>query len=25
VSSAPSPKKVPGGLRTMYLARKKGA
>lgn len=22
--SAPSPKKVPGGLRTMYLARKKG-
>ena len=25
LSSAPSPKKVPGGLRTMYLARKKGA
>jgi SAM-dependent methyltransferase len=25
VNAAPSPKKVPGGLRTMYLARKKGA
>jgi len=24
-NSAPSPKKVPGGLRTMYLARKAGA